>query len=321
MQLPTVLMTDVIRSTQQGQSHGGAYLINLATGEHDKVLDWNTVDIDWAGRGQGRGLRGIAYHGEHTIIAASDEIYRFDRSFNIVDSYRCPFLRHAHEIVLEGDTLYVTSTTYDSVLTLDLAQGRFATGIHFRTEPTRRAKTAAVRPVRFDPNGTATQPNAPEPNDKLHINAVSRANGSTFISGVRIPGLLRVVEDEQPARLERWANIPAGSHNGSPLGDHAVFNNTQQDTVCIANRKGRIVRAHKAHTYDPAELEHADIPNDYARQGFLRGLCTTPEGLLIVGSSPSTVCAYHPKQGLVARVNVTMDVRNCPHGLEVWPHA
>ena len=27
-------------------------------------VDWNTVDIDWAGRGWDRGLRGIAFDGE-----------------------------------------------------------------------------------------------------------------------------------------------------------------------------------------------------------------------------------------------------------------
>ena len=58
MSLPKVLMTDVIRSTQQGDSHGGAYLIDLQAGSFEQVLDWNTVEIDWAGRGMGRGLRG-----------------------------------------------------------------------------------------------------------------------------------------------------------------------------------------------------------------------------------------------------------------------
>ena len=317
VRLPTVLMTDVVRSTHQGESHGGAYLINLATGEHDKVLDWNTVDIDWAGRGQGRGLRGIVYHDDHTLIAASDELYLFDRAFNIVESFRCPFLRHAHETALDAGSVYVTSTTYDAVLEFDLAAGRFTRGTHLRVERTPASKTATVRPVAFDPNGSPTQPNAPEPKDQLHINSVSRAHGSTFVSGTRLPGLFRLDGE----RIEPWANIPAGTHNAQPLGTHVVFNSTQNDAVCLADRRGRVLRAHKAYAYEPDELEHADIPNDYARQGFLRGLCTTPEGLIIVGSSPSTVCAYHPKDGLVARVNVTMDVRNCPHGLEVWPFA
>ncbi|MBZ0173264.1 MAG: hypothetical protein K8E66_12845, partial [Phycisphaerales bacterium] len=71
--LPTVLVTDVVRSTRQGDSHGGAYLVNLATGGLERVLDWNTIDISWAGRGADRGLRGIAFLGEEILIAAADE--------------------------------------------------------------------------------------------------------------------------------------------------------------------------------------------------------------------------------------------------------
>ncbi|MCA9304759.1 MAG: hypothetical protein KC996_11610, partial [Phycisphaerales bacterium] len=92
MTLPTVLMTDVIRSSEQGNSHGGAYLIDLQTGSFDKVLDWNTTDIDWQGRGMGRGLRGICFVGDDVYIAASDELFVFDKEFNQLRSHRCSYL-------------------------------------------------------------------------------------------------------------------------------------------------------------------------------------------------------------------------------------
>ena len=42
--------------------------------------------------------------------------------------------------------------------------------------------------------------------------------------------------------------------------------------------------------------------------------------MVIGGSSPATVSAFDFDSGeLLARVNVTMDVRNAIHGLEVWP--
>ena len=71
MPLPTVLMTDVIRSARQGDAHGGAYLIDLESGSFDKVLDWNRVEIDWEGRGMGRGLRGIAALLQHEGVVGS----------------------------------------------------------------------------------------------------------------------------------------------------------------------------------------------------------------------------------------------------------
>jgi hypothetical protein len=66
-------------------------------------------------------------------------------------------------------------------------------------------------------------------------------------------------------------------------------------------------------------LEYNDIPEDHARQGFGRGLCEWKEGIVIVGSSPATVSAYELSSAeRIASVNLTMDVRNAVHGLEVW---
>ena len=43
------------------------------TSARRSLLDWNTMGIDWQGRGWDRGLRGIAFDGETVYIAASDE--------------------------------------------------------------------------------------------------------------------------------------------------------------------------------------------------------------------------------------------------------
>ena len=57
-----------------------------------------------------------------------------------------------------------------------------------------------------------------------------------------------------------------------------------------------------------------------ARQGFGRGLCPLPEGLIAAGSSPSTISIYDFASGdRVSSVNLTMDIRNAIHGLEIWP--
>ena len=49
--LPTVIATSVVRSTHQGESHGGVYLIDLNSGQYDQVIDWNDDSINWEGRG------------------------------------------------------------------------------------------------------------------------------------------------------------------------------------------------------------------------------------------------------------------------------
>jgi len=59
--LPKLLATSVVRGSEKGQSHGGVYLIDFESQQVEQKIDWNTGDIDFAGRGWDRGLRGIEF--------------------------------------------------------------------------------------------------------------------------------------------------------------------------------------------------------------------------------------------------------------------
>ena len=74
--------------------------------------------------------------------------------------------------------------------------------------------------------------------------------------------------------------------------------------------------------YDPATLLNMDLDESrVARQGFARGLCVLSDTVVAGGSSPSTISVYDlaANRRLVS-VNLTMDVRNAIHGLEIWPY-
>ena len=58
-----------------------------------------------------------------------------------------------------------------------------------------------------------------------------------------------------------------------------------------------------------------------ARQGFGRGLCPVDDRFLAAGSSPSTITLYDTEANeKIGFVNLSMDIRNAIHGLEVWPY-
>jgi hypothetical protein len=49
-------------------------------------------------------------------------------------------------------------------------------------------------------------------------------------------------------------------------------------------------------------------------------MCVLGEGLIAGGSSPATVSVYDLNNSKTLKtINLTMDVRNTIHGLEVWP--
>jgi hypothetical protein len=57
-----------------------------------------------------------------------------------------------------------------------------------------------------------------------------------------------------------------------------------------------------------------------ARQSFARGLCTIDDNVIASGSSPSTITLHNvDTMKTTLSVNLSMDIRNAVHGLEVWP--
>jgi len=103
-----------------------------------------------------------------------------------------------------------------------------------------------------------------------------------------------------------------------------LFNDTQADALRYAGRgEGEEDRAFRVPAWPAEQLEHREADQSgIARAGFARGLCVLADHVVAGGSSPSTVSVYDLRANKrVLSVNLTMDVRNAIHGLEVWPYA
>ncbi len=301
-----LIATSVVRGSHQGESHGGVYLIDLENQKVAQPIDWNTSDIDWQGRGWDRGLRGIAFDGERIFIAASDELFVYNPEFECIASYRNPFLKHCHEIVVFNRRLYITSTGFDSILGFDLDTNSFCWGLALMNDG------LGYRAEPFDPNGLK----GPLPRNELHINNIFCTEQGMFISGLRAGHLLRFTGKE----LKPYVSLPAGTHNARPYKDGVLFNDTQANVVRYVTRDDQ--QYFKVPSYDTEELTHLDLDDSrVARQGFGRGLCEVSDGLLAAGSSPSTI-SLHDLNSLKTRetVTLTLDIRNAIHGLERWPY-
>jgi hypothetical protein len=320
-ELPTVLASSVVRATHKGESHGGVYLVDMASGSVDQVLDWDDSSIDWEGRGGDRGLRGIGFHGDRVFLAASDEIFIFDRRFNRLGSIRNPYLRHCHEIFISGDRLFMTSTGFDSVLEYDLSARRFLRGYCFRLAAFWRRRIRRRLRINPRPRFSTFDPESgggPPPADTCHINNVFFQDGALYISGRG----LRNVWQVRGERRSPFARIPYGSHNARPFREGVILNHTDTDRIVHVSRKGRVRRSFPLVHYESEHLLHSDLTRDLARQAFGRGLAVVNDGLIVGGSSPATLTAYQFDPPRVLRsINVTMDVRNAVHGLEVWPYS
>jgi hypothetical protein len=303
-----LVTTSVVRGSHQGESHGGVYLIDLDEREVRQALDWNTANIDWQGRGWDRGLRGIAFDGGTVYIAASDELFAYTPDFQPIRSWRNAYLKHCHEITVWERTLFLTSTGFDTILGFDLDAKAFSWAMHVVKERFRFQGRG------FDPR----KDDGPLMLNKLHLNNVHCTSGGMYLSGMRSGGMLLFNGRE----IQMAVELPGGSHNARPFRNGVLFNDTEADLLRYAGRDGSEDRTFRVPTYPADSLLNRDFDQSgVARQGFARGLAVLSDALVAGGSSPSTITVYDlPRNERALSVNLTLDVRNAIHGLEVWPY-
>jgi len=308
IRLPKLIATSVVRGSKQGESHGGVFIVDFEKQEGAQYVDWNTDDIDWEGRGADRGLRGICFDGDEIYIAASDELFVYDRDFNILRSHRNRYLKHCHEICRVDRRIFLTSTGFDSLMAFNLETGEFDWGFHLQRPYGKWSGHT------FDPRGNY----GPRPVNEFHVNMVHVDSAGIFFCGLRMDALLHL---NSRMEVTEVCNLPTGTHNARPWKDGVIFNDTASDCVRYVARNGT-EKAFKVPSYDESLIEFAGIDDsNIARQAFGRGLCPVGDRFLAAGSSPSTISLYDLEANQrVGSVNLSMDVRNAIHGLEVWPY-
>ena len=300
--MATLIATSVVRGNPPGESPGAVYLVDLERERVMRPLDWNTTGA----HGQERGPRGIAFDEGRVFIAASDELFVYNRKFDELASYRCRYLRRCQEIRRYRRRLYLASAAFDAILAFDLDANRFSWGLHVSRDRQGLCGTP------FRPEGR----NGPEPGNALHLNSVFCDRRALFLSGRRTGGLHAYTG----RYIRQAATLPQGIHNARPFRDGVLFNDTEKNLVRFVPEDGP-QKVFRVPYYNPSLLVHTG-PGDSetTRQAFGRGLCVVGDGLIAAGSSPSTVSLYDlDAMQTTLSINLSMDVRQAVHGLEVWP--
>jgi hypothetical protein len=308
IRLPKLIATSVVRGSEQGESHGGVYTVDFEKQTGDMHVDWNTSDIDFEGRGADRGLRGIAFDGNDIYVAASDELFCYDRDFQITKSYKNHYLKHCHEIIRKDRRLFLTSTGFDSILSFNLDTRIYDWGFRLTKAYDRWDG------YNFDPRTGA----GPAAVNDFHINMVHVEDSGIYLSGLHTHACLHLDKDWA---VTEYCSLPQGVHNARPWQGGVLFNDTRNDAVRHVSRSGQ-QQAFRTKAYSDDDIMFAGVDDTkIARQGFGRGLCVINDRLIAAGSSPSTITIYDiESQQPVGSVNLSMDIRNAIHGLEVWPY-
>jgi len=165
----------------------------------------------------------------------------------------------------------------------------------------------------FDPASSQ----GPGPRNQSHINSTFVDDKGIYVSGLHTGALLHISSNNE---VREFCSLPLGVHNAQPFREGVLFNDTANNHVRFAAPD--VAVSMPIVTYPNADLLFSGVDDsNVARQGFGRGLTFLSESVVAAGSSPSTISIYDLGAGrCVDAVNISMDIRNAIHGLEVWPY-
>ena len=306
--MPKLLATTIVNDAQSGESHGGAFMLDLEAQTIDKVIHWDKTDIEWFGHEGSRGLRGIEFDGERVYIAAGDELLAFSPGFEPLGCWRNPYLKNCHGISIYQRNLFLASSDLNSILAFDLDEQKFHWAIHIDAEQF-NYKARIYDPAADD---------GPLALNKLQIEKVYASGRGMHISGGNTGGILHFNGQEIRMSVE----LPEGSHDARFYRNGVVFNDSRDGVLRFTDAgEGKEDRAMRVPLFDAADHLRADpVATRIMKPGYARGLCIISDTVVAGGSSPSTISVYDlAANKKVLSTTFSKDPRSTIHSIALWP--
>ena len=300
-----IICTTVIRASKPGDIHGGLYVIDVDT---EEVLHHQPYSDDFVNdneRGGERGLRGISVLDDRIIVADSGGLIELDKeTFQIVKRFRDDkIFKSIHEICYFDDSIWVTSTAYDSIARVSLDFN--LTGFWEVVGESMQDYKVLNSLKEIEPNDAPTE-------DNYHINSIGSHSGRLVCSGLitclydfhsmNVIGPMPMMPNESKSFI----------HNFYEYDDMLLANLTNWGCLGISKDKNtfrfiKIPRMKKAVYYS----------DDIAANNWNRGLARH-ENTVFIGSSPARVLVYNMKENTFDKeIKLSNDIRHCVHGLEI----
>jgi len=335
MSFPKIITSTVVRASQKGEAHGAVYLIDTEKEIVDKVIDYQAIDLDWTGRGGERGLRGIAFYKNRVYLAAHDRILIYNTAFMHIGNIENQYFGQIHEIMICEDRLYITSTSFDSIIIFNLKKMEFELSFCVRSLSNKLKKKnfwffskqfqwgirkTWMRMFKYRPKARVFDPNSnigPERNDLFHLNSVWHLDKTTYFSGGRFNYILSCKD----ARIFNEVKINFGTHNTMPFENGFLYNDTGIGRILYRDVSGVEKLALDIQRYPDSKLINSDLPDQIAKPYFYRGLCKFDGNYIIGGYSPASIVVFDINGNFIKNIMISYDIRQAIHGLEIWPYS
>lgn len=290
-------------------------------------------------RGGTRGGRGIHIPNGEVIVASYHSLHSFDLDLNPFQRISNPNFANLHEICSQDNSIWTTSTEIDAAVKVD-REGR-TIETWWPRDDTVTAERFGLTPLNLDKgadNRTAYVDMGNGDASHVHINAVGIGrDGRPLMLLNKFGAVVRL----HPTEVLIVEPLMRGCHNLLVTQNgHLLINNTIQRSVDVFDAQGtlrnrimldklapvaKILRRHawprlqcwlakygRPHRLFHPLFLHAVV----SRPIFVRGLCETPNGNILVGISPAAILELDWKSGKLVDFFAYSDaVSVCVHGL------
>ena len=306
----------VIRCTQSKEITGYLHKICLSSGN---VLIKKPIPIDshhpfWNGRGGNRGGRGVCIHNEKVYLATATQIIVYDRDLNYLKDITHPYLAGLHEIVIDEEGIWCTSTIHDLIIKIDFS-GKLLKS-WFLSESLYLMATLAIKNrnlnlyLNFGKDRFEKEYERYCEEERTHVNAICLNENKLYALLCRQGAIVSMDLDTNKESLVLQDPNLQSPHNLLILNNSIYVNNTQHQQIIQYDLQGN-----KIAKFD-TELYSNELSTQFLNAGWQRGLATKNDDTLIVGTSPLTIFELDLRSGTVANIiKIDNDVSHCVHGL------
>jgi hypothetical protein len=218
--MPLYLVSTVRRRCPPDQPSGYIYVVDPVKGQvmqRSSIVEPLYRDLDANPRGGMRGAKGIAVRPDQIALANFSKIIRFDPQWNVLGEISHPSCAGIHDILFEGERLWVAAARVDMLVQFDLS-GELQRFLYMR-EPSPALEAIPWKPpLLLTPEHIRSgkidfrhpQQHVKEDFDRAHVNSVcllrdgSKLASLGFVFDDKFAALLRL-----KIRLIQWGVWPA----------------------------------------------------------------------------------------------------------------
>lgn len=270
----------------------------------------------WNSRGGNRGGRGIAATEKELFVATATSILVFNQNLDQIGEISHPYLAGLHELFIDHDGIWVTSTVHDLVMKLDFNGAIIDTWWGSESLLLQRYFNFSGRELNLSmsfPEATfEKQYDEYCKDERLHINSVFAHEQSVYVLCNRKNAIVKIRPlPEEIIIVDDQLHSP---HNLVMTSEGiAVVNNTQKQAVNLYDlREYRWLTEIGTGIFDQSKSEQ------FASAGWQRGLAHVKGSVYLVGTSPAAIFEVDITTNKIGQIcHIDSDVKHCIHGLAV----